>query len=185
MTNPLSAHRNGILERMPVLNTRHRQPLAALFYTSLGAFVAAIGMVYLGIILVSSHALDGTLPPGLSATLVIAIVVVALVTIAYPVLHYALLSYEVGEHALSVYSGVIFRQHETINFSRIQSIENERDPILALFGLTHMEVWTASPNQHASSPAARPHPETTLYLSREMANELKNFMLLRPTNLGI
>jgi membrane protein YdbS with pleckstrin-like domain len=130
---------------MPPLNTRHRQPLSALFYTSLGAFLAAIFMVYLGVVLVSSQVLDGALPQSLSASLLIAIVVVALSTIAYPALHYSLLTYEVHENALTVYSGVVFRQHETINFSRIQSVENERGPILALFGLTLMEVWTARP----------------------------------------
>ncbi len=165
---------------MPALNTRHRQPLAALFYTSLGALLAAIFMVYLGVVLVSAQALDGALPPTLTTALLAAIITLALITIAYHALNYALFSFEVNDNAITVYSGVIFRQHETINFSRIQSIENERGPILALFGLTLMEVWTASPNQHASSPAAVPRADTRLYLTRDAANQLKNFMLHRP-----
>jgi membrane protein YdbS with pleckstrin-like domain len=38
------------------------------------------------------------------------------------------------------FSGILFRQYETIAFSRIQTLDLERGPLLWLFGLTEMRL---------------------------------------------
>lgn len=169
------------MSRMPSLNARHRQPIAALLYTSAGAFLVAAAIFYVGFALATSRTLDGSVPPGLTAVLFAVIFLASIVTLAYPVLHYLLLSYEVGEHAITINSGILFRQHETINYNRIQVIDNERGPILMIFGLTRLEIWTASHAGHASSPAAVPEPDAHILLDKDTAENLMNYVLHRPT----
>ena len=165
---------------MPTLSVRHRQPIAAFWYTTLGPILIALVIFYVGTAVATSAALDGAGAPHLGSAVLVITLALSIVAVSYPILHYLMFTYEITDNTITVRSGIIFRQHETINFSRIQSIENERGPILMLFGLTFMEIWTASPNQHASSPAARAYPDTALYLKKHAAEELKCHILQRP-----
>ncbi|TSC61162.1 MAG: hypothetical protein Athens041674_857 [Parcubacteria group bacterium Athens0416_74] len=118
---------------MPALNTRHRQPFAALWYTALPAILIACIVLTLGIVFATSTALASANIAGFSALIMFVSVMGTILAIAYPILFYLLFSYEMGEHAITINSGIIFRQHETINFERIQVVDNERGPLLMLF----------------------------------------------------
>ncbi len=138
-------------------------------------------MLLIGVF-VSTSVVFATLPPQTGIVLVSGILIVAVITALYPILYYFLYTYQVTEQTITVNSGVIFRQYETINFSRVQTIDNERNPILMLFGITRVEVWTASPDQLVTNPGsvAHPRPDLVLLLSKTDAEELKNFVLHRP-----
>jgi membrane protein YdbS with pleckstrin-like domain len=166
---------------MPALNTRHRQPIAALWYTALPAILVACIVLTLGIVFITSTALASANIAGFSALIMFVSVMGTILAIAYPILFYLLFSYEIGEHAITINSGIIFRQHETINFERIQVVDNERGPLLMLFGLTLVELWTSSPDQLAAAPhSIRPRPDATLLLKKGDAEELKDFVTRRP-----
>lgn len=170
---------------MPTLNTRHRQPLAALIYTCLSATIAAIIVLCLGIIIATSRTLGDILPPAAGPLFFAALSAAAVFLLAYPILHYILFSFELGEHSITIHSGIIFRQHETINFGRIQTIDNERNPILMLLGLSLLEIWTASPDQQPLSGGHAPQPDALVLLKRDMADAMKNHMLNRPAHVGL
>jgi membrane protein YdbS with pleckstrin-like domain len=71
----------------------------------------------------------------------------------------------------------LFRQYETIAFSRIQTLDLERGPLLWLFGLTEMRLWTGSADQFNSGEHdIHAKPDTTLVLARDTAQELKDFI---------
>jgi membrane protein YdbS with pleckstrin-like domain len=170
---------------MPRLNTRLRQPVAALVYSSLGAAALAIFILVVGIIFIvgatSACVGDecGFLNP---AILVPVIIVVGFIIALYPILYWYLFSYEISEHTITVNSGILFRQYETIDFGRVQTMDNERGPLLWFFGLTMVEIWTASADQISftvgnKSAEARPRPDTVLILEKDDAQALKDFIM--------
>lgn len=178
---------------MPVLNTRRKQPVAALLYSALGAVALAVFMLVAGLIF-AFNAQDACSGDGCGflnpATLVPVIVVVGLIITLYPILYWYLFSYELSERTITVNSGIFFRQYETIDFGRIQTIDNERGPLLMLFGLTMVKVWTASSGQISfnvgqGSASAHPHPDTVLILSKQDAEELKDYMMRTKTAPGL
>lgn len=170
---------------MPVLNTRLMQPVAALLYSALGAVLLTVFILIIGL-LFAFGAQDACSGAGCglltSGTLVPVIVTIGLIISLYPILYWYLFSYELTQRTITVNSGILFRQYETIDFGRIQTIENVRGPLLMLFGLTIVKVWTASASQisfnvGAHSTQARPRPDTVLILSKYDAAELKDFMM--------
>lgn len=171
---------------MPALNTPHRQPIAALWYTALPAILIACIVLALGIVFATSSTLASASVPGFSTVIMFVSVAGTILAIAYPILFYLLFSYEIGEHAITISSGIIFRQHETINFERIQVVDNERGPLLILFGLTLVELWTSSPDQLATaSHSIRPRPDATLLLKKGAAEALKDFVTRRPSQATV
>jgi len=175
---------------MPVLHTRRKQPFTALLYSALGAVALAVFMLIIGLLfaLAAEGACSGDGCGYLNAaTLVPIILIVGLIIALYPILYWYLFSYELSEHTITVNSGILFRQYETIDFGKIQSIDNERGPLLMLFGLTMVEIWTASSDQISfnvgqGSATARPRPDTVLILTKRQAEELKDFMMRAKTS---
>jgi len=169
---------------MPTLHTHLRQPIAALWYSALGAIVVALVLFFLGLFLSTASVIVAS--AGLTALSLLTLSVVVILVVAYPILHYFLFSYELTEHSITIHSGIIFRQYETINFNRIQVVDNERGPLLMLFGLTIVEIWTASPDQVevSGSGARSPHPDARLVLARADAENLKQYITQVPSSSG-
>jgi membrane protein YdbS with pleckstrin-like domain len=175
---------------MPALNTRLKLPAAALWYSALGAFGVSI-VIFLGgaflMFEVSTLCSGGgctLLSPAIIFPFIIAIVVVAL---AYPVLYWLLFSYELTPRTITINSGILFREYETIDFGRIQAVDNERGPLLWFFELTEVRIWTASADQLAFSVGggtaqARPHPDAKLVLTQDDARVLKDFIMRSKTD---
>jgi len=160
---------------MPALNRRQKQPLSALFYSAIGGLFLSFFMLILTGVFVGA---------GGPAALVPLFSFVILVVLLYPAIYWYLFTYELSEHTITTNSGVIFRQYETIDFDRIQVVDNERGPLLWLFGLTMVRVWTASTDQMDFSVStgtlhSRPRPDMTILLAADDAHALKDF-LMRP-----
>ncbi len=175
---------------MPVLNTRLKQPVAALLYSALGAAALAL-FILVGGLLFALGAQDACSGDGCalltSGVLVPFIITLGLIIVLYPILYWYLFSYELTQNTITINSGILFRQYETIDFGRIQTIENERGPLLMLFGLTVVKVWTASASQISfsmvsNSTQARPRPDTMLIIGKNDAQALKDFMMRSKTS---
>ncbi len=173
---------------MPVLNTRLKEPLSALLYSALGGLALSVFIILASVLFTSAGgACSGSLclllaPGSLSS----AMTVIILIILIYPFLSWYLFSYELTGNTITVNSGILFRQYETIDFGRIQTIENERGPLLWLFGLTMVKIWTASAGQlnfsvGDKSTRARPRPDTVLVLAEEDAARLKDFIMRSKT----
>ncbi len=166
--------------------------MAALWYSALAPAALSLFVLLLGLFLIGGGAFCsgegcGLLSPSLLLPVILFVVLVILI---YPVLYWYLFSYEVSEHALTVNSGIFFRQYETIDFGRIQTIDNERGPLLWLFGLTIVEIWTASADQmqfsvEKNSVKTRPRPDTLLILRKDDAQILKDFIMSSKTSGGL
>ncbi len=174
------------------LNTRKRQPVAAFWYSALLPLALSLCIFILGsffaAILFSSSA---SCAVGACASLLSGVslltFLVAVVVLAYPILYYLLFTYEVHERALTINSGILFRQYETIDFNKIQTIDNERNPLLMIFGLTRVEIWTASADQLHSGTGRdavriRPRPDTHFLLGKNDASELRDYIMRTKTS---
>ncbi len=165
---------------MIALNTAHRLSAAAFWYSALPAIVVVFVAVIVGAFVrdtVASACILNSCPyyvPILLPTFLLLFIVGVL---AHPILEHILFTYSLEEHAITINTGIIFRQYETITFSRIQTINLERGPLLWLFGLTEVRLWTASADQfnnHAEHAHAT--PDTKLVLGRDLAQEVKDFI---------
>jgi len=167
---------------MPDLNVPHHQPLAALWYKAITGILVAIIAIALAFVVLSSTVVASADSVGIASFALPTAVFFSLIVLAYPVLYYFLFTYEITQQAITINSGILFRQHETINFNRIQVIDNERGPLLMIFGLTRVEIWTASPDQVSVSGhgTRQPAPDATIYLKKRSALEIKDFIAQRP-----
>ena len=171
---------------MPPLGVRRRQPVAAFWYSTLAAFILCAFIIVLGLFLLAASQSSSCAGSGcaLIGPLLTLFVLAVLVVLSYPVLYYLFFTYELTEEAITANSGIIFRQYETIQFNKIQAIDNERGPLLMLFGLTLVKVWTASPDQVTSGlgrDAVRPRPDMTLLLRKDEAMALRDFAVREKT----
>lgn len=159
-------------------NTQHRLSQAAFWYSAFPAIVLAFIAVIAGAFMrdvVSSACTENPCPsymPYVVPAIVIAFIVTALIQ---PVLHFILFSYSLSGTSITINSGILFRQYETIDFHRIQTIDLERGPILWLFGLTEVRLWTASADQ-LNHEQGGPHAtaDTILLLDRDTAENLRD-----------
>ena len=135
---------------MPALNTKLKLPTAALLYSALGALGVAI-IITVGGVLLMFAAEASCSGPGcgiLSSEVVLPfLLIIVLVVLAYPLLFWLLFSYELTGRTITVNSGILFRQYETMDCGRIQVGDNERGPLLWLLALTEVRIWTASASE--------------------------------------
>ncbi len=162
------------------LNTEHRLSPAVFWYSATPSIVAGFVVVVVGAFLkdfVSTSCATQVCPsfaPAIMPTLVLAFIIAVL---AHPILNFLLFSYVVGERSVTINSGILYRQYETIDFNRIQTLDLERGPILWLFGLTEVRLWTASADQFNDNEAhVHARPDTTLLLPRDAAQQLKEII---------
>jgi uncharacterized membrane protein YdbT with pleckstrin-like domain len=165
---------------MFALNTAHRQPVAAFWYMALPAIVVVFFAIILGAFVrdtVASACVLNSCPYYVPMILPTFLIIFIVGVLAQPILEYVLFTYSLEAHAITINTGIIFRQYETITFSRIQTINLERGPLLWLFGLTEVRLWTASADQfndHEDHSHAK--PDTKLILDRDAAQEFKDFI---------
>ena len=157
------------------LNVRQRQPIAAFWYLALAPILFSV------VIIAASFFFAAYFPDTIASLIVFFALLMACAAVIYPLLYYLLFSYELHEHTITINSGILFRQYETINFNKIQALNNERDPILMLFGLTRVEIWTASWDQLAPNTGTlgqiRSRPDTRLFLHKDEASKLRDFVM--------
>jgi len=92
--------------------------------------------------------------------------------IAY--LEYYYFSLELGSDSLTVKSGVIVKSLKTIAFKSIQSVDVSYDPLIQIFGLVIVRVWSSSPQQfNLNSGDSHNRPDLAFYLTKAEAEILK------------
>ena len=171
---------------MPALNTRHRQPISALWYSSIGALALAVLILLVGTTLATSQTIAEASSVNIGQLFLPITILVAIIPLAYPVLYYFLFTFEFSEKTVTVNSGILFRQYETISFDRIQVVDNERGPLLMLFGLTEMRIWTASPDQYNQEHMGHldPSSDARILLRKDDAESVKLFVARAHSSSG-
>lgn len=161
------------------LDTPHRLSQAAFWYTAFPAVTLSFVAVIAGAFMkdtVHAACMQSTCPPYIPYIVPTIVIVFIAAALAHPILSFILFSYSLSERSITINSGIIFRQYETIDFSRIQTLDLERGPLLWLFGLTEVNLWTASADQF-NNDAGQPthaHPDTTFVLDRDTAESLRS-----------
>lgn len=177
---------------MPAFNTPLKQPVAALWYSAFGAVALAAFILIVGLFFAfgTGNSCGGDKCALFDPAILVPLIgIVGIIIVGYPTLYWYLFSYELTHSTITVNSGILFRQYETIDFGRIQSIDNQRGPLLMLFGLTMVKIWTASADQISftvgnNSAHAHPSPDMTLTLQKDDAARLKDFMMREKTSAG-
>jgi membrane protein YdbS with pleckstrin-like domain len=162
------------------LNTEQRLSATVFWYSAIPsivlAFIAVIAGAFVKDLVLSSCAMSAcpAYVPFLMPVIVLAFIAAVL---AHPILSFVLFSYRLTEHSITISSGILYRQYETIDFSRIQTFDLERGPILWLFGLTEVRLWTASSDQlNTSDIGTKANPDTTMVLPKDTAVHLRDFV---------
>lgn len=73
--------------------------------------------------------------------------VLAVLSYAFVSLIYSFWFYTISENSIILYTGVFIKKSKTIPFNSISSIEEKQGPIMAIFGIKSLKIWTASPAQ--------------------------------------
>ena len=78
---------------MPALNTRHRQPISALWYSSIGALALAVLILLVGTTLATSQTIAEASSVNIGQLFLPITILVAIIPLAYPVLYYFLFTF--------------------------------------------------------------------------------------------
>jgi len=98
----------------------------------------------------------------------------------YVVLSYKFTSYVITESLITINSGILFKRSHTIPFTQVQNTNSSRGPLSSAFGLSHLEIWTASPSQIVISKGKSSNkPDFEIWLDKAQAQEVKEFILSR------
>ncbi len=176
-------------------NVQTKLPASALTYKLTGSLIVTIIFIIIAFFLMSLGSVQGTSTVGgvtspTTFSMVIPGIVLIILGLLFPLyafLSYTMFSYIVGDQMITINSGILFRQSKTINFDKVQNIDNSRGPLQMLFGLTQVNIWTASQGQMSVSTIhfgtnnnqqvqMQPKPEGMLFLTQQDADELKGYV---------
>ncbi len=177
-------------------NITHKLPRKALWYLLVYRSIVAVIFVGFGVILLVSGTIVGTVtvngvtsPSSFSPVIpALALIVIGLIGPIYSILWYFLFSYIVSDQNITINSGILFRQSRSIDFNKIQDVTNIRGPLQMMFGLTTINLWTASQDQISFNTVtvggvprtqAVPKPDGQLVLLAEDADELRTLAMSR------
>src|SRR3989344_1869717 len=102
------------------LNVRQRQPVAAFWYSALLPLIFSLFVILLGVFFAAAVFPD--VDASIVSTIAAFAFIVSGVMLVYPLLYYLLFTYEIREQNITVNSGILFRQYETIDFKKIQTM---------------------------------------------------------------
>jgi len=149
------------------LNSRQFLPPRAFWYLVLRALLAAAVCVMLGraahFIVHSPGARCGGVPcgKGNSGVMEWIFYLLAVVLIVNSFLKFRWFSFTLSERAINIDSGVFVRSSRVVRLDKIQDVETRQGPLLTLWGLKSVAIWTASLDQvrgntrrTAAAPAA-------------------------------
>lgn len=101
----------------------------------------------------------------------------------YIALTYKYISFIVDKTKILINSGIIFKKSIAIPFDRVQNVDCNKGPILGLFGLSKINIWTASPNQISiQGKNSSTNPDGVLIIQTEDAKWLQDFILNKGIN---
>ncbi len=96
----------------------------------------------------------------------------------YKTVAFKRVSFTLTDGTLTINSGILIRRSNAISFAQIQNISNTKGPLAAMFNLSELNVWTASPAQiHVQKDKTEHRPTGMLWLETANAEWMKNFIL--------
>ena len=96
----------------------------------------------------------------------------------YRIVAFNRVSFTLTDGTLTINSGILIRRSNAIAFAQIQNISNTKGPLAAMFDLSELHVWTASPAQIRVQKNKTEHrPTGMLWLETTNAEWMKNFIL--------
>ena len=178
---------------MIALSTFNKLPRSALGYLLVVRIIVGAILILIGIMLLSAGTIQGTKTingvissTSFSATIPALILILLGVFLpCYSIFWYLTFSFMVSEQGITINSGVLFRSSRTIDFNKVQNVDNTRGPLQMMFGLTGVNIWTASQDQLRFSTVtiggiprtrASARPDGKLYLSGQDADYLKDYI---------
>lgn len=123
------------------------------------------------------------IPIGIAAKSIIAVIIFLLFFVALPLFVIESISYNniffsIDETKIIINYGIISKKSNAIAFDRIQNISCTKGPLLNIFGLSKIEIWTASPGQIANAGGnISPTPEEILILLDTDSKWLQDYVL--------
>src|SRR5580658_380494 len=165
--------------RMIPLNTQLGLPSRAFWYVALRSLVVALFVVLLGSLAQFMTTLPGATcsgrpcSPGSGAHLAAFIYLFAAFLVVRAVINFKWFSFVVTDRNITINSGVLQRNSNTIRFDRIQDVNTSRDPLHMLLGLTSVSIWTASPDQRVGNSK---RPDGLIVLEADDADWLRDYV---------
>lgn len=96
----------------------------------------------------------------------------------YKVVAFKCVSFTVTDGTLTINSGILIRGSNAIAFAQVQNISNTKGPLSAMFDLSELRVWTASPSQIRFEKGTTYYrPTGILWLETANAEWMRNFIL--------
>ena len=91
---------------------------------------------------------------------------------------YACTNFEVSEKTITINSGILIKKSKSIPFDSVQNINNSRGLVAMIFGVSKINIWTASPGQiHINNGNSENRPSGSLLIARNDAEWLKDYIL--------
>lgn len=124
-----------------------------------------------------------SIPIGIAIKSIIGVLLFLLFFVCFPLFIIEVISYNniffsIDETKIIINYGIISKKSNAIAFDRVQNITCTKGPLLNIFGLSKIEIWTASPGQvviqKGSSSSA---PEEVLILLDSDSKWLQDFIL--------
>ncbi len=95
----------------------------------------------------------------------------------YIYLSFNAVSFQINNNAVAINSGIVFKKSKVIPFHSVQTVNLNTGPIQGLFGISAVEIWTASQSQsevHSGNTEKR--ADGILYLETKDAEQLREIM---------
>jgi membrane protein YdbS with pleckstrin-like domain len=93
-------------------------------------------------------------------------------------LDYACISYVVSEKTITINSGILVKRSKSIPFESIQNTTSNRGPMAMIFGISRINIWTASPAQiQIRNGNSENRPSGSLLLRKDDVEWLKEHIL--------
>ena len=100
-------------------------------------------------------------------------------------LDYKCVSFEVYEDKITINSGVFIKRSKTILFNNIQNVNIVSGPLMGMFNLSKIEIWTSSPgqinlsNSHQRNAGESHTPDGFLLLPSDQIKLLRDFITIK------
>jgi len=154
---------------MITLNTTTKLPNSFKLY--------AVTKIFLILALLASPVLFfGGIKPLLGIFITLAIFL-GLPLVLYFLAIYATINFVVQENGMTVTSGLIIKRSRSVAFDRVQNVYIEAGPLARMFGITKVNMWTASVGQmQLNNGQSYNQPDLSIYLKQEDATKIKEMI---------
>ena len=91
---------------------------------------------------------------------------------------YSCINYIVSEKLITINSGILIKNSKSIPFDSVQNINNSKGLLAMIFGVSKINIWTASPAQiQINNGNSYSNPSASLFLNHNDAEWLRDYIL--------